>query len=89
MADGLALVDMVTGVADDHTRAWQRDVWSLRLLVGRRDQTDTAADFEKFKKSGINVFHPAVGLGGQAVGQVALLGGVQRRQASAQMRQWW
>jgi membrane dipeptidase len=24
----------------------------------------TAADFEKFKKSGINVFHPAVGLGG-------------------------
>jgi membrane dipeptidase len=32
----------------------------------------TAADFEKFKESGINVFHPAVGLGGVNAYETAL-----------------
>src|SRR5215217_3541419 len=36
----------------------------LQAKWNKDPESFTAADFEKFKKSGINVFHPAVGLGG-------------------------
>ncbi|HEY9226875.1 MAG TPA: membrane dipeptidase [Gemmatimonadaceae bacterium] len=36
----------------------------LQAKWNKDPESFTAADFEKFKRSGINVFHPAVGLGG-------------------------
>ena len=36
----------------------------LQAKWNKDPESFTAADFEKFKKSGINIFHPAVGLGG-------------------------
>src|SRR6187200_3064909 len=36
----------------------------LQAKWNANPESFTAADFEKFRKSGINVFHPAVGLGG-------------------------
>src|SRR5688500_18638473 len=36
----------------------------LQAKWTKAPETFTAADFEKFKRSGITVFHPAVGIGG-------------------------